>query len=356
MKNKKHIYILIALFLIATSALTLFLFLKQNNIVPPTTETKDLEVLQVSPASISNVKLSLVTDKTSINQGENAVISIKSTTVPTSYKFLGFIAAIKVPKSLTPTLTSGSFPSALGYDFVYPANADSSLIKDRGTYWEVQALGAKKASSPVALSTNTTIFTFNITSTNTTTGNAAIEFAIDSDGSYPAVVSENMTLANLTTANTTISLNPVVIVAPTISLTATTKTVGDAAFTIPYTTNSIGAKTFTSSNTAVATITNAGVVTIRGAGTSTITFNVAATGNYSANSVTATLTVNAAPVVADGNVNGTGGVDVADIGVIIDVIFGNHTPTSDEIARGDLVKDGQLDLLDAMKIVDIIFN
>jgi hypothetical protein len=80
----------------------------------------------------------------------------------------------------------------------------------------------------------------------------------------------------------------------TISVTNTTKTFGDANFTITHSTNSTGAKTFSSSNTGVATITNAGVVTIVGAGTSTITFNVAATTTSVADTATATLTVNKA--------------------------------------------------------------
>ncbi|MCK9626785.1 MAG: FISUMP domain-containing protein [Candidatus Paceibacterota bacterium] len=79
---------------------------------------------------------------------------------------------------------------------------------------------------------------------------------------------------------------------PTISVSNTTKTYGDASFTITHSTNSAGAKTFSSSNTAVATITNAGVVTIVAGGTSTITFNTAATEDHYAGTATATLTVN----------------------------------------------------------------
>ena len=79
---------------------------------------------------------------------------------------------------------------------------------------------------------------------------------------------------------------------PTIaSMSAISKTFGNPAFplTVP-TSNSNGAFTFTSSNTAVATILN-NLVTIAGAGTATITATQAATANYNAGSVTATLTV-----------------------------------------------------------------
>jgi hypothetical protein len=81
---------------------------------------------------------------------------------------------------------------------------------------------------------------------------------------------------------------------PSITLNNVTKAFGDNAFTIPHRTNSDGSKTFSSSNTSVATITNTGVVTIRGAGSSTIRLNVSETSNFKAGSNTATLTVNKA--------------------------------------------------------------
>ena len=69
------------------------------------------------------------------------------------------------------------------------------------------------------------------------------------------------------------------------------KTYGDAAFglTAP-TSDSSGAFTYTSSNTAVATISGS-TVTVVGVGTSTITATQAADGNYAQASTTATLTV-----------------------------------------------------------------
>ncbi len=75
---------------------------------------------------------------------------------------------------------------------------------------------------------------------------------------------------------------------------AISKTYRDAAFglTAP-TTASSGAFTYTSSNTAVATISGS-TVTVVGVGTSTITVTQAANGNYATASTTATLTVTAA--------------------------------------------------------------
>ena len=88
-------------------------------------------------------------------------------------------------------------------------------------------------------------------------------------------------------------------IAPTISsLIVPTKNYGDAVFTLTApTSNSIGAFTYTSNNTAVATITGT-TVTIVGAGTATITATQAANGNYSSGTATATLTVGAAGIVA----------------------------------------------------------
>lgn len=70
-----------------------------------------------------------------------------------------------------------------------------------------------------------------------------------------------------------------------------TKNFGDADFTIAATTNSGLAITYTSSNTAVATIVD-NTVTIVGAGTTTITASQEGNGTYNAAAVTQNLTVN----------------------------------------------------------------
>ena len=69
------------------------------------------------------------------------------------------------------------------------------------------------------------------------------------------------------------------------------KVVGDGPFTFPIpTTNSAGAFTYTSSNTAVATISSR-TVTIVGSGSTTITATQAATESFASGSVSATLTI-----------------------------------------------------------------
>ena len=76
------------------------------------------------------------------------------------------------------------------------------------------------------------------------------------------------------------------------ALNVASKTFGDSGFTIGKPTSlSSGSFTFTSSNSNVVKISEAGAATIEGAGTATITATQAASGNYSANSVTADITV-----------------------------------------------------------------
>ncbi|MDI1256589.1 MAG: YDG domain-containing protein [Flavobacterium sp.] len=74
-----------------------------------------------------------------------------------------------------------------------------------------------------------------------------------------------------------------------------TKNYGDAnGFTMIASSDSTGAITYSSANTAVATINNSGVVTIKGVGNTTITANQAAAAGYNAGSASATLTINSA--------------------------------------------------------------
>jgi uncharacterized protein YjbI with pentapeptide repeats len=82
-------------------------------------------------------------------------------------------------------------------------------------------------------------------------------------------------------------------IAPTISnFTVAAKNFGDAPFSLTApTSNSGGTFTYTSSNTAVATISGT-TVTIVSAGSSTITATQAVSGNYTSGTVVATLTVN----------------------------------------------------------------
>jgi uncharacterized protein YjdB len=76
------------------------------------------------------------------------------------------------------------------------------------------------------------------------------------------------------------------------ALSIGSKTFGDSNFAIAKPTSlSLGSFTFTSSNSNVIKISESGAASIEGAGTATITATQAASGNYSANSVSADITV-----------------------------------------------------------------
>ncbi len=146
-------------------------------------------------------------------------------------------------------------------------------------------------------------------STMTILPNGQIGFLYEDDydtskasGDYSNIVYVPLTASEITggayNATDNEEEEPVVPVDPELSLSAaaTTLTEGETT-TLTLTTNSDGAVTYTSSNTAVATVSADGVVTAVAAGTATITANVAATEQYNAASATATITVEAAPVV-----------------------------------------------------------
>jgi hypothetical protein len=109
------------------------------------------------------------------------------------------------------------------------------------------------------------------------------------------------TLATITLSHGSTRIDSVVIVSgiltPTITFANISKTFGESAFALSPSSDSLGAFTFTSSDTSVATISGS-TVTILKNGVSTITATQAANGNYSSGTATATLTVGAAGIVA----------------------------------------------------------
>ncbi len=106
---------------------------------------------------------------------------------------------------------------------------------------------------------------------------------------------------------TTVTITVTVPPTPSISnFNNINKTYFDGSFSIAVpTSNSAGSFSYTSSNTAVATISGT-TVTILGEGTSTITANQAVNGNFSSGSITATLTITAVSILTkEGGISGT---------------------------------------------------
>ncbi|WP_140484927.1 T9SS type A sorting domain-containing protein [Flavobacterium sp. GSA192] len=111
----------------------------------------------------------------------------------------------------------------------------------------------------------------------------------------PSVAAGTNTILKGDTANLfyikTVYDTPALITPSISNFTIADKVVGDAAFALTApTSNSDGTFTYTSSNTAVATVSG-NMVTIVGEGTTTITANQAATSIYAAGSISATLKV-----------------------------------------------------------------
>ena len=103
--------------------------------------------------------------------------------------------------------------------------------------------------------------------------------------------------------------------------------------------------TWSSSNTSVATVTSAGKVTAKVPGTATITAKTADGSN-----LTATCAVTVTP--AKGDLNEDGKVDKADYALLVTRIADQAVYNS----KFDLDGNGQVDVLDANWLLDVIGN
>ena len=133
----------------------------------------------------------------------------------------------------------------------------------------------------------------------------------------------SLTSVIIPTSVTSIGLNALLYSVPATLTTTTlsnfsvpTKTVGDSPFQITApTSNSNGAFTYSSSNTAVATVAGT-TITIVGSGSSTITASQAATANYTSKTITATLVVNTATTSTFTLTDGTRQTTAATLGTL----------------------------------------
>jgi hypothetical protein len=135
---------------------------------------------------------------------------------------------------------------------------------------------------------------FSYTSSNTSVATVTTYGTVSIVGSGTSTITATQPeTLSYESRNVTAPLTVTSQITPTITnFNAITRTFGDASFNlVDPSSNSVGAFTYASSNTAVATILGR-VVTIVGAGTSTITASQDASGNYAIGSTTALLTVN----------------------------------------------------------------
>ena len=312
------------------------------NITPPTTNSPASFTYTSSDTTVATVSGSRIT----IVGGGTATITANQAS--TANYLSGSIPATFTVNQATPTITNFSVPAKIvgdaSFNLVVPTSNSSGLI----TYTSSNEAVATIDGSTVTIVGNgvSTITAVQASTTNYLSGSITATFIVrltpvitdfsvtaktfgdvsfniiapttDSDGVF-TYTSSNTAVATVSGSRVTIvaagsatitavqsmTINYIsgTITAPLVVSKATAiltnfsvpiKTFGNAAFAITApTTNSPGALTYTSSNTAVATVSGT-TITIVGGGTATITANQASTANYLAGTITATLTVNQA--------------------------------------------------------------
>jgi hypothetical protein len=229
------------------------------SLVAPTSNSDGSFTYTSSNTAVATIEGSTVT----IVGGGTATITASQATT-TNYLAETITSTMTVSQA-TPTITNFSVPEKVTADAPFSLVAPTSNSSGAFTY----------------TSSNTSVATIN--------------------GSMVTIVGKGTSTITASQASTTNyvsgSITATFIVRPTPVITnfsAITKTFGDVAFSIVApTTDSDGTFTYTSSNTAVATIAGT-TITIVSAGTSTITASQANTANYGSATITTPLTVNKA--------------------------------------------------------------
>jgi len=236
------------------------------NLVSPTTNSNGTITYTSSNTAVATIAGNVVTI---VGVGTSTITASQATN--TNYTASSTTASLVVSKA-TPTYTSFSIPQKIIGNAAFAITPPVSNSTGAFTYTSSNTAVATIAGSTITI---VGIGTSTITATQATTSNYL--------------------------AGTTTALFSVINVIPTITgFSVPTKTFGDASFNlVTPTSNSTGAFTYTSSNTAVATIAG-NVVTIVGGGTSTISVIQASTASFTTATVTATLTVNKATTVLSG--------------------------------------------------------
>jgi len=202
---------------------------------------------------------------TIVGVGTAAITASQATT--TNYLAETISASMTVSQA-TPTITNFSVPAKV------LENAPFTIV------------------NPTSNSSGAFTYTSSDTSVATIDGSMVTIVGLGTSTITASQASTTNYLAGAITATFIVRLTPVIT-----NFSAITKTFGDASFSIVApTTDSDGAFTYTSSNTAVATVSGT-TITIIGAGTSTITASQSLTANYVSGTITATLTVNKATTV-----------------------------------------------------------
>jgi len=276
----------------------------------------------------SNLK---ITDFTfSISGGVAALSSVNPTSITTTDNItfvlgLGFSVPANGAETLTVNPTASSIFDAAGNELGVPQSNNTAQLNDLTPPVISGPAAATGASSSISVEENqTAVFSFTaneavtwslgtsddkalfaITSSGVVTFNESPDFEIPSDANtdnnYLIEVVATDVKGNVSKQIVTITVTDVFDLPATLSnFNAQNKMYFDGSFTIspPTSNNSTGAFTYTSSNTAVATISGS-TVTLKGIGVSTIKATQAGDGYYTEASISATLTVTSVDVVTN---------------------------------------------------------
>jgi hypothetical protein len=246
-----------------------------TNFSVPTKTFGDAPFTIVTPTSTSTGAFTYSSSNTSVATIAGNVITIVG----------GGTATITATQASTSNYTTGTATTTL------TVNKATTVVSN------FAAVTKTFGDAPFAIAPPTTnsngVFSYSSSNTNVATI-AGDVVTIVGAGSATITATQAMT-ASFTSATITTSMTVSQGVPILANFNPITKVYGDAPFTIVApTTNSTGAFTYTSSNTAVATIVG-NVVTIIGLGSSTITATQASTANSLVGTITTTLQVNRGP-------------------------------------------------------------
>jgi hypothetical protein len=230
------------------------------SLVPPTTNSTGLFTYTSSNTAVATIDVSTVTI---VGPGSSTITATQEST------------ANYLSGSITATFTVNKITTVLS-NFSVPAK----------TFGD--------ASFGIVTPTTNSDGTFTYTSSNSAVATVAGNIVTIVGGGTATITATQATSTNYLAQSTTATLTVSKATTVLSNFSAITKTFGNAAFAlVAPTTNSTGSFSYTSSNTAVATVSGS-TVTIVGAGTATITANQATNANFLAASTTATLTVSKA--------------------------------------------------------------
>lgn len=251
-------------------------------IFAPTSGGSTITAWTLSDVTSASFSYTIGTTPSNSNVVLGTALSIGTYNVTLSYQDVVANPAATVTNNNVEITMSPTTPTLTTMAAITKTFGDASFSLTAPTSASSGAITFTSSNTAVATISGTTV-------TIVGAGSATITATQAANGNY-----------NSATTTTTITVSKAT---PTIAAMAnSTKNYGDASFTIASpTSNSTGAITLISSNTAVATISG-NTVTIVGAGDAIITATQAADANFNSGSVTATLTVNKlTPVLSNFN-------------------------------------------------------